>query len=106
MVFEAKVQKGDAVVAENLFYFKDVKNLQLEKPEIAKSIKKLDNGSFEITLTTDKLAKNVRLSTSAEGRFSNNFFDMLPGKSYTITFSGNETDLNADLKMNTIFNSY
>jgi beta-mannosidase len=42
-------------------------------------------GGFEITLTTDKLAAWVTLTTLAQGRFSDNAFFLLPG-STTVYF--------------------
>ncbi len=88
MVLEAQVMNNGDVAAQNLFYFKDVKALQLEKPVIEKTVDKTGENQFSVALTTNVLAKNVSLSTSSDGRFSNNFFDMLPGKAYTIQFDG------------------
>jgi beta-mannosidase len=92
MVLEVKVKDGQNEIAENLFYFRDIKILSLGKPEIVKTVEKTGSRIFKITLVSNTLVKNVALSSASEGRFSNNFFDMLPGKNYTINFSGESLD--------------
>lgn len=99
-VLVVEVKAGNELIADNMFYFKDVKELLLEKPIITKSIKQLSAHEFEITLSTDKLAKNVALFTrKTEGKFSDNYFDILPGRSYKIMFSGNSKNLGKELEM-------
>ncbi len=103
MVLEVKVKKGQNVVAENLFYFREIKALSLEKPEIVKTVEKTGSKEFKITLVSNTLVKNVALSSTSEGRFSNNFFDMLPGKTYTISYAG---ELEGEIKAITLIDSY
>ena len=103
MVFEVKVKNGDVLVAENLFYFHEVKALKLEKPLIEKSIKKMGDNKYVVSLKCGTLVKNVALNTISEGRFSNNYFDMLPGKTYTLDFLG---DLSCELEIKTIVDSF
>lgn len=46
---------------------------------------KVGKRKYEIDLIIDKLAKNVTLFNSkSEGFFTDNYFDMIPGKTYTI----------------------
>jgi beta-mannosidase len=102
-VFEAVVKSGDQVLAENLFYFKDCKDLKLGKPIIKKTITKTGNNEYEIALTADKLVKNLAFYTKvSEGFFSNNYFDVIPGKVYKITFIGNSENLGAELELKCI----
>lgn len=103
MVLEVKVKNSEATVAENLFYFSEVKALQLEKPVMEKTIEKAGDNKYVITFKSGTLAKNVALSTASEGRFSNNYFDMLPGKTYTIGFTG---ELDGELEVKTMTDSY
>jgi beta-mannosidase len=103
LVLEVKVKNSEATIAENLFYFGEVKALQLEKAVIEKTIEKAGDNKYVITLKSGTLAKNVSLSTASEGRFSNNYFDMLPGKTYKLDFSG---DLRGDLGIKTIVDSF
>ncbi len=54
-----------------------------------REIMKIENG-YQINLKTNKLAKNVFLSINADGFFSDNYFDMLPGEEKTIEFSSHD----------------
>ena len=103
MVLEVQVLKGNEVVAYNLFYFKDVKELQLDKPEITRTVEKTGDNQWVVMLKSNTLVKNVALTTASEGRFSNDYFDMLPGRNYTISFSG---VLEAEVAIKTIVDSY
>ncbi len=78
LVLVAQLRTQDKIAAENLLYFKQPKDLSLEKPDIKLNITGTDNG-YSIELVTDKLAKDVYLSTDEEGFFTDNYFDLLPG---------------------------
>jgi len=106
ILLEVKVSSNKNTVAENLFYFRDVKALLLEKPAIEKSIEKMGDNNYAITLKCNTLAKNVTLSTASEGRFSNNYFDMLPGKTYQINFTGAADDLTKNLEIKTLHQTF
>jgi len=78
------------ILSENILFFNTVKDLQLPKPNIKYSIKETNNG-FTVKLSTDKLAKNLYLrADEIEGRFSDNYFDLLPGEKIEIQFNSNE----------------
>jgi beta-mannosidase len=85
VVFSAVVTSGEKILSRNNFYFLPVKDLRLPPPRITRTITDLQDG-YRITLTTDKLAKNVFLSADAKGTFSDNFFDLLPGETRTVEF--------------------
>lgn len=107
MVLSARLVKNGKAESENLFYFKDCKELTLEKPEIVKNIVRKGESAFEITLSTNKLAKNVALFTSkTEGFFSENFFDMIPGKEYKIIFTGKAENLKDELEVMCVNESF
>ena len=81
MVFEK-----ENLLSENLFYFTTPKELKLEKPTISIDVAKIDDG-YELKLSTDKLAKNLYLSTDDDdGFFSDNYFDLLPEDIKTIYY--------------------
>ena len=88
------------VGSTNNFYFTKPKFLQLVSPKITTSTSKLDN-KWEFSLLSTTLAKDVFLSIEGvEGNWSNNYFDLLPGREKTVTFKTNlkiETD---KLKLN------
>jgi beta-mannosidase len=106
-VFTAQLTSGNRRLSQNNIYFSPVKNLLLEKPFISKSIKKTQKG-YLITLTTDRLAKNIYLSSEKRGSFSDNFFDLLAGESRTITFTTNDLNnsFESRLKILTITDTY
>lgn len=65
------------------YFFVKQKNLLLEKPSI--QIKKIDEQSIEIS--TNKLVKNVFLSSESETFFSDNYFDLLPNETKILKIS-------------------
>jgi beta-mannosidase len=97
-VLEVVLSADNRKIADNLFYLTDCKDLRLTQPVIDRTVTKTGEQEYEITLQTDKLAKNVAMFTaSSEGRFSDNYFDMIPGRTYKIRYSGTTKDLQAEL---------
>ncbi len=85
--------ENDQVLADCVYYFRKVKDLNLPNPEIEYDFKKGTDG-FEITLKSQQLAKNVYLMIGKEeGFFEDNYFDLLPGKAVTIDL---KTTMNKD----------
>jgi len=102
-VFEIIIKAENQILSENLFYFIDCKNLKFEYPGIERTIVTTGENEYEISLTTKKLAKNVALFTSAEiGSFSENYFDMIPGRIYKVNFKGVINDLESDMFIKTV----
>jgi len=98
---EMILTENDNVIDEGITYFTIPKNLKLNKPGFIKSI----NG-YEITLTSDQLAVGVYLNVGdIEGRFSDNYFDLIPGKSKTVTFITNDKEVYLDsvLRITSLF---
>ncbi|MCQ2300390.1 MAG: hypothetical protein MJZ81_09735 [Bacteroidales bacterium] len=73
-------------------FFVYPKDLELPKATIATSVVK-EGDRYLLTLTTDKLAKDVQLSTKGGilGHFSDNYFDLLPGETKTVVFTPRES---------------
>ena len=69
----------------SLFYFVKPKDLKLKKGEIEKVITKENNG-FSITLKSKTLQKDVFIYANEKGKFSDNFFDLLPNEEKKISF--------------------
>jgi beta-mannosidase len=76
--------KGD-LLYRRLFYANPVRELSLPKPTIKHVVNTVNNG-YELTITTDKLAKNVYLQTEVDGFFQDNYFDLLPGEQKKVLF--------------------
>jgi beta-mannosidase len=73
------------IMVKNILYFVPPKDLELPVPEIKKVVTATPSG-FNINLSCEKLVKNLYISTSAKGDFSNNYFDLLPGESVDVKF--------------------
>ncbi|MFN8257275.1 MAG: glycoside hydrolase family 2 protein [Bacteroidales bacterium] len=98
----------DKTIASNLLHLVPVKDLNLKKANI-KSVVEQKNDEVVITLTTDLFAKNVYLNfDGVEGFFSDNYFDILPGKPVQVTFKSKSTthDLKDKLKIISLVDSY
>ncbi|RPI59323.1 MAG: hypothetical protein EHM44_12300 [Ignavibacteriales bacterium] len=76
---------GNEQISQKIFYFVKPKDLSLFKPEIKISIEKQDD-HFLLVLLSDVLAKNVFVDCNAEGKYSDNYFDLIPGEEKTIEF--------------------
>jgi beta-mannosidase len=72
-------------IYRRLFYLKPPKDLSLPHTTIDIKVEAADQG-YKITLESKKLAKNVCIQTEAEGFFSDNYFDLLPGERRTVFF--------------------
>ncbi|MGG4143677.1 glycoside hydrolase family 2 protein [Paenibacillus algorifonticola] len=85
VVLVAKLKQGGLLVEEKEHYFRPMNELGLAVPAI--KISEVEgSGGTAYVLETDTLAKQVRLSASIEGVFSDNYFDLLPNEPRTITF--------------------
>jgi len=77
------------LVDEDLHYFVKPKDLQFEQTEPEMQIVEKED-HMEIRLSSDKLVKNIFLSTELSlDHFSDNFFDLKPGETRFVTFPGN-----------------
>jgi beta-mannosidase len=99
--------KGQAV-SQNLLYFVPPKELDLAVPRITYQLLP-QPGGCAISLSTDRLARHVFLSVEGvEGFFSDNFFDLLPGRPVTVYFRTDHKNvcLAGKLKIKSLIDSY
>ncbi len=103
VVLVCSISDGDQLISRNELYFVAPKEMLLDVPKIERSIAATSEG-FKITLKSDKLAKDVYLDAKAEGVYSNNYFDLLPGETVEILFTPKEkgATLAEDLKIMTL----
>jgi len=97
---------GDYGFAQTEHYFKRPLDLNFEKPNITVAF---DEVKQTVTLHTDKLAKDVYLFIDeVDVKFSDNFFDMLPGIVYTVTVLNNYTvgSFRNVLKVASLYDTY
>ena len=106
-VLSAVLESENQALSENLLYFTSPKELMLEKPNISTKVSEATEG-YTIELSSDKLAKGVWLSTSTEGEFSDNYFDIIPGETIRVTFTTSlkNIDLASLLKIRTLEDTY
>lgn len=97
---EAVVLKMEFNEATSLFYLVRPKDLKLPTAPISQTISKVPTG-FEIKLSASTLQKDVFLHCKAKGKFSDNFFDLLPNETKIINFQ-TETKTLDDLGIKTL----
>jgi beta-mannosidase len=85
----AELKIDGNTVSQNEYFFKPFKEMSLSRPEIKSEIRPTSNG-FTIMLTTDSLAKSVYLSGFTEGSFSDNYFNLIPGRPVKVEFRTKE----------------
>jgi beta-mannosidase len=85
----AELKVGGKTVSQNEYFFKPFKELNLSRPNIKTEITPSANG-FKVALSTDKFAKDVYLSGFTESFFSDNYFNLIPGKKVEIEFRTSE----------------
>lgn len=81
-------------VARDVHYFVPTKELDLPQTAVRCKLKVAD-GSCEVTLSSPKLAKDVFVQIPYQGaRFTDNFFDLLPGETRKIVVTSPEIKKN------------
>ncbi len=107
--FKMEIEKNKKQLAENIFYFVDPKELPLTKPNIQYTIKNEKNGTTSITLSSDKLAKNVFVDFgNTEAKLSDNYFDLIPGEQKVIEVKnlGDVHELEKKIKIKSLVDTY
>ena len=79
LIHKNKLMGGDH------YFFESPKNLVLPNTRISTTARE-QAGKLTIDLSSDKLVKNLYLwIDESDARFSDNYFDLLPGKKYTVS---------------------
>ena len=82
--------KNGATLADDVFYFAYPKDQKLPEANIETSVRRRGD-AIEMTLKTDKLARDIFVEVPVQGvRFTDNFFDLLPDKRKKITITSPE----------------
>ncbi len=85
--------KNGATLADDVFYFAYPKDQKLSEANIETSVRRRGD-AIEMTLKTDKLARDIFVEVPVQGvRFTDNFFDLLPGQRKKITITSPEGHL-------------
>ena len=99
-VLSASLSVSGEQMASNLHYF--VPPVRLELPDGEVSLEAvMEKDRTVVRISSDHLAKNAWLTCRVEGFFSDNFFDLLPGKQTEVTFfpKGKEVLSSADFRV-------
>jgi len=84
-VLTATLAAGGEPLDEKRVYFVDGKSLPLA-PVAVRVVPISDDDGHAFAVTADKFARHVRLFAEAEGMFSDNDFDLLPGETKVVRF--------------------
>ena len=88
--------KKGKLITQEIHYFDAPKNLNLPETTIQKTIKK-EERKLTITFKSKMLAKDVFVEIPIQGaKFSDNFFDLLPGEKKVITITSPELKANGN----------
>lgn len=90
--------------SKSFYYFAKPKDLKLPKGTINKTITKTKEG-FKIELSSDVLQKDAFLHTNTKGKFSDNYFDILPNQKVIIQLKTDAKNLN-DLEIKSLNSIY
>lgn len=87
--FTLKAKNG-VTLADDVFYFAYPKDQKLPEANIETSVRRRGD-AIEMTLKTDRLARDIFVEVPVQGvRFTDNFFDLLPGQRKKITITSPE----------------
>jgi beta-mannosidase len=98
------------VVSSTRHFFAVAKDLVLTKPEITTLVSPAKNG-FVVTLSTNEFARGVYLSLGkGDGFFSDNYFDLVPGRKVGVEFRSNQpiklNELRQNLKVRSLVDAF
>ena len=109
ILVSASLFKDKKEISSNIYYISDFKNLKLKKPIIEYEITELHD-VFEINLKSQNLVKNIFVDIDSKNNFSDNYFDMIPGKEYIISIKKDTTfkliDIKKRIKFLSLYDTY
>lgn len=79
------IDAAGAELSRRLYYFEPPRKLLLSNAKISLRVRQVNEG-YALTLESPRLAKNIMLSANADGAFTDNYFDLLPGERRTVLF--------------------
>ena len=83
--------EDDTVLSERLHFFTYPKDMELLETQLNPNIKFV-NGKYHLTFDSKVFVKDVYVTASVPGSFSDNFFCILPNVTQTIVFEPEEED--------------
>ena len=105
----ASLFKNEKEISSNIYYMSSFKDLKLKNPIIEYEITELHD-VFEINLKSKNLVKNIFVDIDSKNNFSDNYFDMLPGKKYVISIKKGKNltliDIKKRIKLLSLYDTY
>jgi beta-mannosidase len=87
VVLSCALQAGGTTLSANTHYFALPKEMALPKTSIAATWQQASDSTYQVTLKSKTLAREVWVSLAeGDGFFGDNFFDLLPGETKVLTF--------------------
>jgi len=77
--FLSRLFSDGELLSEDILYFELNNVMALNAPDLSVDYKAI-SGGYEITVKSDTLVKNLFVKCQAEGKYSDNYFDLLPGE--------------------------
>jgi beta-mannosidase len=98
LLMTLKDQKGK-VLSEEIYYFNYPKDQELPVAKVSYKVKQMD-GKCEVTLSTKQLTRDVFVEIPIQGaKFTDNFFDLLPGESKKIVITSEDIKKNETINL-------
>ena len=96
-------------ISNNNYFLSEFKEIKLTKPLIEYEIDELIN-TFEVSLKSKNLVKNIFVDIDSSQNFSDNYFDMIPGEEYKISIKKVENltldDIKRKINFLSLFDTY
>jgi beta-mannosidase len=85
VILVSELKDGQKIIDRDLHYFVKPKDLKLTDPQLKTEVKEVGD-KILVSVTVASLAKNVFLyADDLDDNFSDNFFDVLPGETITVS---------------------
>ena len=98
LLMTLKDAKGK-VLSEEIYYFNYPKDQELPVAKVSYKVKQMD-GKCEVTLSTKQLARDIFIEIPIQGaRFTDNFFDLLPGQTKKIVITSDKIKKNEPVQL-------
>jgi beta-mannosidase len=101
-----EITENGKLLAENNLFFAKVKNLVLPKAKLKTNTTTVD-GKFCVKISSNVFAKNVFIDYADDkGSFSDNYFDLLPGKVKTVWIDMNEQEFKEKVHIKSLIDRF
>ena len=110
VVLYCELSVNGQIVSTNRYFFHPFKELTLPTPQIDAALTRTRAG-FVVKLTTDKFARAVYLTADGlDGAFSDNYFDLVPGRPFQTNFRSRRpitlADFRAHLRVRSLVDAF